>query len=79
MQSKFSREDVSGTDHLMSKLKQLIPKNSKNSYYDDSKADGKSTVQKIQSVKKPCIYCEMAGFENRFHPENLCRTKKKTV
>lgn len=69
VRSKFIKKDFVSMEDLMSKLRQLEPKISK-----QNKIDSK---QENYSLKKPCSHCEKLGYKNRFHPENLCRMKDK--
>jgi len=35
-----------------------------------------ASIGNPQSHRKACSYCSSAGFPNRYHPEDVCRTKK---
>lgn len=67
---RIGNKDITKIDDLMFTLRQIEPKD------DTLSANANSKHEPRNHVNKPCAYCESAGFPNRLHPEELCRTKK---
>ena len=68
IRTRLHKNDINSIDNLMSALRQLGQIVNKNKKTEDKSNESKPSY-------KPCKHCERTGFPNRFHPENVCRTK----
>ncbi|XP_076397156.1 uncharacterized protein LOC143265993 isoform X1 [Megachile rotundata] len=76
VKSRLERKNLTNIDNLMSLLSQMEPINNRNfNEKKDDKQKYNEDRQTNQRSRKPCAYCESVGFKNRFHPEEVCRTK----
>lgn len=79
---RLEKKNVTKIDDLMSLLRQFEPIEKASIVNTNSKhGDGRSAVstnklEPRQNVNKQCPFCESIGFPNRFHSEEVCRTKK---
>lgn len=73
IRSRLTKKDIVNIDSLMSVLKQIEPAEKKSNVTSNDKVN--IVKPKSENQTTPCSYCEKKGFPNRFHAENVCRTK----
>ena len=89
IQDKLDKEEIISTEQLMNQLRRYTQGYSKK--VDDEKNNQNETPAKLDTTgrvdfrsfdknqrteRKPCTYCASVGFNNRFHPLELCRIRK---
>lgn len=70
---------IETVENLMASLKRMEPMihKFKNLSVEDGKQKQSKPNERHEIDKSPCTYCKSIGYPNRYHPENLCRTKLK--
>lgn len=70
--TRLNKKNLTSMEELMSILRQIDPMKSK---YSNNLRERNEDKYRTQDKYNPCSYCESVGFPNRYHPEQLCRTK----
>lgn len=69
IQLHINRKDINTVDNLMTTINQL------EGLIEKEKKVKTKGVEENKLEKKPCPYCVKKGFLNRYHPEEVCRSK----
>ncbi|KYN14207.1 hypothetical protein ALC57_13591 [Trachymyrmex cornetzi] len=76
-------DKIETIENLMAKLKTIEPMTNKfknSGVENNAKQKQNNSNERKGNNHSPCTYCENIGYPNRYHPENLCRTKlNKTI
>ncbi|XP_071642241.1 uncharacterized protein [Temnothorax longispinosus] len=72
VRTRLNKKSLTNMEDLMSTLRQIEPLKNK---YNSNSGEANDDKHKNQNKHRPCSYCESVGFPNRFHPEQMCRTK----
>ncbi|XP_043270946.1 uncharacterized protein [Venturia canescens] len=72
VRARLNKKSLTNMEDLMSTLRQIDPMKIKLNNNSNERNEDK---HKTQNKYSPCSYCEGVGFPNRYHPEQLCRTK----
>ena len=73
IRSRLNKKSLTNMEDLMSTLRQIEPSRSK--LNNNNSGEINDDKHKTQNKHKPCSYCDSVGFPNRFHPEQMYRTK----